>query len=645
MMSRRFLRLAEVLVLSFIALLAGPPAMPSRVTAAEPHVDDRAGAERLVEAALEADLEGRSQERSELIQEALRQWPGCEAARWNAGQVLLDKRWQSVEQVQRTASQDAKLAEYRRLRAQAGDKVNDQFALARWCRRKGLKDEERAHLTRVLIAKPNHAETLDRLGLRWYQGSLLTGEQIKRRRAEKVQARRDLDRWRPVLLKLRRELSDASEEVRARAQQKLLAIRDTASISAIDSVLLKRRRRPTDKEIRLALDGVAALGNFSDLAATHLLTKQAVLADVAEVRHAAANALRPRPWHDFVPLLLGELRLPVEVVNRITTDVDGTVRLEAVLYQERQNDTLAWVHLAAFRRTSGNLLVGDRRQGELRIPADPATFALIDELNRRAAEVTRRRLDAAAQANRAKVEQLNERVDAWNRRIQKTLTLATGKSQAAPFVDRLAQETTPVNPSEWWSWWIDYNDQYASSDKPTHTYSTSSIGFYRGFGFRTFRTPYSCFVHGTIVSTLTGPVAVEKIRVGDRVLSQDPQTGQLAFKPVLATTVRPKVPTLRLNLGSESITTTRGHPLWVAGKGWRTAKRIAKGDRLHTMDGSLRVEDIKPAADQPVYNLVVADFATYFVGKSRVLAHDNTPRQPTSVLLPGFSPVVKTTGR
>ena len=28
---------------------------------------------------------------------------------------------------------------------------------------------------------------------------------------------------------------------------------------------------------------------------------------------------------------------------------------------------------------------------------------------------------------------------------------------------------------------------------------------------------------------------------------------------------------------------------------------------------------------QQAYNLVVADFGTYFVGKSRVLVHDNSP--------------------
>ena len=37
------------------------------------------------------------------------------------------------------------------------------------------------------------------------------------------------------------------------------------------------------------------------------------------------------------------------------------------------------------------------------------------------------------------------------------------------------------------------------------------------------------------------------------------------------------------------------------------------------------------------YNLIVADFSTYFVAERGLLVHDNTPRKPTAALLPGPS--------
>ena len=50
------------------------------------------------------------------------------------------------------------------------------------------------------------------------------------------------------------------------------------------------------------------------------------------------------------------------------------------------------------------------------------------------------------------------------------------------------------------------------------------------------------------------------------------------------------------------------------------------------------IEKVKPGdpATEPAFNLIVADFSTYFVGKQGILVHDNTPRKPTSALLPGF---------
>ncbi len=66
------------------------------------------------------------------------------------------------------------------------------------------------------------------------------------------------------------------------------------------------------------------------------------------------------------------------------------------------------------------------------------------------------------------------------------------------------------------------------------------------------------------------------------------------------------------------------------------AKETQVGDRLHGLNGSVTVTSIASQAAEPAYNLVVADFHTYFVGDERTLVHDNTPRLPTPVSLPGY---------
>jgi hypothetical protein len=51
----------------------------------------------------------------------------------------------------------------------------------------------------------------------------------------------------------------------------------------------------------------------------------------------------------------------------------------------------------------------------------------------------------------------------------------------------------------------------------------------------------------------------------------------------------------------------------------------------------LTVRSVKPAENGEAYNLIVADFSTYFVGQSGVLAHDITPRRSTQTALPGIA--------
>ncbi len=150
---------------------------------------------------------------------------------------------------------------------------------------------------------------------------------------------------------------------------------------------------------------------------------------------------------------------------------------------------------------------------------------------------------------------------------------------------------------------------------------------------------HSCFLAGTKIWTQQGRVPIEQIKIGDRVLSQDPDTGELTFQLVLNTTLRPPSSMIKITVDGEDIFTTLGHPMWVSEKRWRMAKLLEVGDQLHGLSGIQTVDGI----DQQVpmneaYNLVVAGHATYFVGEKGILVHDNTYRAPTQALVPGLLP-------
>ena len=147
----------------------------------------------------------------------------------------------------------------------------------------------------------------------------------------------------------------------------------------------------------------------------------------------------------------------------------------------------------------------------------------------------------------------------------------------------------------------------------------------------------ACFVPGTKVWTVTGTVPIETIHMGDWVLAQNVDTGELAYKPVAATTLGPPVSLIEIHAGPETIRCTLGHLFWISGTGWRMAKELKTGDRLHTTKGALAIDSVEKTGESACHNLIVPEFNTYFVTDQQVLVHDINFRGPTTVTVPGLA--------
>ena len=143
------------------------------------------------------------------------------------------------------------------------------------------------------------------------------------------------------------------------------------------------------------------------------------------------------------------------------------------------------------------------------------------------------------------------------------------------------------------------------------------------------QTHHHCFAAGTTVRTLSGPRPIESIRAGDRVLSQDPKTGTLDFRPVVVAYHNPPNATLRVDLGGEAIVATPIHRFWRAGKGWTMARDLKVGDPIRTLDGTVRVASVAAEKVQPVFNLELSEGCSFFVGRAGALVHDNSTIRPT----------------
>lgn len=135
-----------------------------------------------------------------------------------------------------------------------------------------------------------------------------------------------------------------------------------------------------------------------------------------------------------------------------------------------------------------------------------------------------------------------------------------------------------------------------------------------------------CFVAGTLVATAAGLVAIECIRVGDKVIATDPDTMEQAEKTVLETFVHETDEIVHLTINGEVITSTLDHPFYVQDAGFVGAGDLYIGDKLLDAEGNtLLVEDVKTEKlDVPVkvYNFKVDEFHTYYVGALSVFVHN-----------------------
>lgn len=93
--------------------------------------------------------------------------------------------------------------------------------------------------------------------------------------------------------------------------------------------------------------------------------------------------------------------------------------------------------------------------------------------------------------------------------------------------------TFEPEPRFWWKWWQDYNELYLFNEKPIYEKTFSNYYDYDMYSESMPVPPLSsCFVRGTLVPTKAGPETIENIRLGDQVLSQDPDSGELTYKTV-----------------------------------------------------------------------------------------------------------------
>ena len=562
--------------------------------------ENQAKSQRMVQEALHREIYGAEADRTALLQEAAALDPNNDAAMWHQGFVKIHKKWTDADEIPREMKDSLKVTAYLKLRKEMEDTAQGHMAIADWCAQRGLDAQERAHLTKALDHNPDHADARNRLGFRRVNDQWMSNEEILAGQQQREMERTSLTEWRPQLEKLRDALNHRSEFKRNVAADRIRNISDVNAIPAMEVVL------STNSEAAASLV-VDALRKMPGHRSAQSLVRHAVFSPSETIRDMAAMALKSRAKEQYIPALLTMMFTPIKSRTQIFRGQNGNMMYRHSFYREGQAEHQQLVMTTEYRRVAR--LNGDRRE-----------------------TVARAFNDAQENARQREAQLLR----------QNRLTEVTN-GRIAQVLKTTSDNNVPTKPTEWWSWWNNENEVFVQGEKTTTTLAQNEtvtladrVTGPNDLDSSGSQRALDCLAAGTPVWTAMGRTSVEEVQVGDLVLAQNPDTGELAYKPVLQTTIRPEGQLVRVHVGTEYFETSGGHLFWVSGEGWVKARNLESGMELHSVNKTLRVDHVEDGGELKTYNLVVADFNTYFAGNSRILCHDNTIREPTDAVVPGL---------
>jgi hypothetical protein len=496
--------------------------------------------------------------------------------------------------------------------------------LARWSKQLNLPEESRLHWTMLLEFEPQDSEALTALGLKWHDGQLVTQQQIAAEQKAAGAQMQAMRTWKPRVTRWRADLLSGDDARITKARDELAQIDDPAALPALESALIPKADDDRGERLNLAL--IAAIGRMSTPQATEVLLRTALDTHSQAVCTAACAALKQRPLFTFVPQLIATWP------DKLTSKFEISIGAGGTVVHEHQ-------------------VTRDGLNGKQVLNFD----ATIHSTNVAMARLVAPRAIASEMASAAAIERDVQQAELFNTALRERVKFVLNNTTGFENPEDPALAAKQYEEYYGWS-----SSGEAKPDQTAHVFRNETV-----FPIAARETPNQvqarpaprapvqpwemrsldprtrwlgeCFPAGTKVLTDGGELAIESIRRGDRVLSQDLETGELAYKTVQQRTLRQGVKMVTIRFGDQSMVATFGHPLWVVGRGWQVAGRLQAGDRLHGLTGGVEVTGVDSAGPTEVYNLVVSDFATFFVGDQRLLAHDDTSPMEAPVALPGLA--------
>ena len=556
----------------------------------------------------------------------------AKATHWQSGDIAREGEWTPIAALDQEDLDPAD-RQYLKNRGENALDIEGHRKLARWSKSKGLTNRAKSHWFGVLEFDNSDIEARQELGFTLIGNRWVSPQEVSTAVAKSKSTIESLRQWMPKVREWTISIEGKDTKKRLKAIQNLREVNDPRVIPALDIAIWQVT---ADSAIHF----IQTIRRFRTREACVSLAGIAMNDPSSEVGLASLEALRDYPFEFYVPDLLDLMCTEFELKNQVVTRNNGEMVLQIVTsremrdrYEAAQLDKVLKVNPSTQKATFG-ITQTDR----LLLQPTQSLFARVATINRAienpiASSIATDEAKNIAEKTRSDVETSNELIRVTQRNIATVLRNVT-------------DQKLDDQPASWWAWWDTYEEGYNIGPKyvdSSYAEDRSSIVYETPNAQTISYSPiprvrrHECLVLGTQIQTEVGLKSVESIRVGDSVVTQNIETGEIHLHPVLRTTVRPPANTREMVLASgETIRSTLGHPWWVIGSGWVKTKDLKSGMSLRTATGFATIEDLKDAEAIETYNLVVDEDHTYFVGQSRILSFDATELIPTFQKAPGL---------
>jgi hypothetical protein len=522
--------------------------------------------------------------------------------------VRVDGKLLSLADAVKQQSADPKQLTYRNMRVANRGTPEGQLELALWCRKQKLKDEEQLHWRTLLLMQPGNQQAIKALKLRNFMGRLLTAEEIEQLKDQQKESEKAEKQWVPKLKRIKQAIEHGEPADRGAAIDELKSIRDPAALPFVEEVLGLENAQFGRTVIEMAAE---MPGDES----AAFLARAATDVKDQYVRERAATALQRRPYETYVPVLTARLAAPIELSFNVKLK-QGSTKYEKIQWRENTgrivpaipnkirlhseykwpDDGFIWTLETSPKwgwRATGR--EADRLHYDYVLsrdspdPESPYEFAGSFDIS--SGPTKGKRKGESIDELQKRVDQANAAQELLNQRIHAALITATGAQVVSP-----EQKESP-RPQIWWEWWNrqSHRDNYIPS--------------------------------GAEIWTQIGLTPVDQILVGDRVLTRDPASQDLAFHLVIAMDVQSSKAGHIVECNSRTITAATDQQFMVSGAGWRKASELKAGVKLDSLTGPQPIEKISAGEGEAArYGLAIANTPTLFVDRTGLLVHDATQR-------------------